>query len=75
MEKLHNFLEHPITNVVTALILIAASLAEGWGSLIDDLTACNFGVHHGVLVFGVIMLLKGVVEALETISRAHRKLK
>jgi len=75
VEKLHNFLEHPITNVVTALILIIASLAEGWGSFVDDLTECNFGVHHGVLVFGVIMLLKGVVEALETISRARRKLK
>ena len=75
MEKLHNFLEHPITNIVTAFILITASLAEGWGSFINDLTECNIGVHHGVLIFGVLMLLRGVVEALETISRAHKKLK
>ena len=73
MERLHTFLEHPTTNMATALILITASLAEGWGSFIDDLTEFNIGVHHGVLVFGVIMLLRGIVEALETLGRTRRK--
>jgi hypothetical protein len=41
----------------------------------DDLVKFDAGVHHGVLLFGFVMLLRGVAEALEAFSRAHKELK
>lgn len=69
MEKLHRILENPVTDIVTALILIITSLSEGWETFIMDITEFKTGVHHGVLLFGILMLVRGVVEALETLSR------
>jgi uncharacterized membrane protein HdeD (DUF308 family) len=73
MELLKLFIDHPITNIVIAIVLIVSSLLEGWESFSEDISEFDLGVHHGVLLFGVVMLLRGVVEALEAIVRAHEK--
>ena len=73
METLKKFIEHPITNISIALVLIVTSLLEGWESFSEDLSEFDMGVHHGVLLFGIVMLLRGIIEALEAVVRAHEK--
>ena len=75
MEALKRFIEHPITNLVIASVLVITSLAEGWESFSTDLSEFDMGVHHGVLLFGIAMLLRGVVETMEAIVRSHERSK
>lgn len=73
MEALKRFLENPVIDILIAITLIISSFAEGWDDLSEGLTEFSLGVHHGVLLFGVAMLLRGVVEFLEALIKAHEK--
>jgi len=73
MKKLKAFIEHPVTNLFIAAVLIGTSLAEGWESFSGDLSEFDAGAHHGVLLFGVAMLLRGIIEATELVIEAHEK--
>lgn len=75
METLLRVVKHPIINIVMAIILVATSLAEGWETFLDDLVKFDAGVHHGVLLFGFVMLLRSIIEALEAVKRAHDEAK
>jgi len=69
LNKLHNFLEHPMVEIAIAVILIASSLAEGWETFSKDLSEFDVGAHHGVLIFGFAMLLRAIVDALDATKR------
>jgi hypothetical protein len=73
MEKIKQFIEHPATNLIIAIVLVGTSLAEGWESFSGDLSEFRVGAHHGVLLLGVAMLIKSIIEALESIIRAHER--
>ena len=75
METLKAFLENPIINIVIALVLIISSFAEGWDDFSEGVTEFSLGVHHGVLLFGTAMLLRGIIEFLEALIKAHEKKK
>ena len=75
METLRSILEHPIMNMATALILIITSIAEGWEEFTNHLNEFHLGVHHGVLLLGLIMLLRGVLEALDSVIEIQERLK
>ena len=70
---LRNLLYHPATNIFIAVILISTSLMEGWDTFYQDVVAAHTGVHHGVFILGVIMLMRGLVEALESFKRVHEE--
>ena len=69
MDRLKAFIEHPVINLAIAIVLISTSLAEGWESFSSDLSDIHVGAHHGVLLFGIAMLVRGIVEALEYFSK------
>ncbi|MBT5723456.1 MAG: hypothetical protein HON77_17550 [Gammaproteobacteria bacterium] len=75
MDRLKAFIEHPVINLTIAIVLISTSLAEGWESFSSDLSDIHVGAHHGVLLFGIAMLVRGIVEALESFVRANEKRK
>ena len=75
MDRLKAFIEHPIINLAIALVLISTGLAEGWESFSSDLSDIHVGAHHGVLLFGIAMLVRGIVEALEYFVKANEKRK
>jgi hypothetical protein len=68
MRALSRFLENPWTNIVVALILIGTSGIEVWEDFAHD-TDAGLGAHHGILVFGVVSLLKAVPDAVEGVQR------
>ena len=69
MNRLARLIKHPTTQIVISLVLIVTSLAEGGKTFIEDLTKFDMGVHHGVLVFGIASLLKGLSDAHEARKR------
>ena len=75
MDRLKAFIEHPVINLTIAIVLISTSLAEGWESFSSDLSDIHVGAHHGVLLFGIAMLVRGIVEALESLIRANARRK
>ena len=72
MHALRRLIDHPVTNLIVALILIATSLAEGWETFFEDLVNFNAGVHHGVLLLGFFNLLRTIPELFEAAERAHK---
>ena len=70
---LRNLLYHPATNIFIAVILISTSLEEGWDTFYQDVVAAQTGAHHGVVILGIIMLIRGLVEALESFKRAREE--
>ena len=75
MDRFRRILNHPFANIFTAAILIVTSLAQGWGDFTRSITDQDAGVHHGVLVFGIVMLLRGIAEALEAVRRVDARQK
>ncbi len=51
--RLRKFLEHPITNLVFAGILIYSSLSEIWSTLLEE-----FRTHHLVILCSLLPLSK-----------------
>ena len=73
MGALKRWLENPSTNIAIALVLVVSSVAEGWGEFVGGISKFEIGVHHGVLLFGLAMLLRGIIEAMEAVERAHKR--
>ncbi len=76
MRLLRRVVEHPLTNLAVAVILIVTSLAEDWTTLQEDLIHLNVGVHHGVLVLGFVKLLRVLPDlfgAAESVSKASER--
>ena len=73
MERLKRILDDPYVNIFIAIVLVYSSVAEGWEEFTHGLTEFDIGVHHGVLLYGVAMFLRGLVEAAESTVRAHEK--
>ncbi|GAB3094688.1 hypothetical protein G8770_01465 [Aestuariicella hydrocarbonica] len=64
---LNSIINSPYLNLFSALVLLSTSLYETIAKL-DELT---LGVHHGVLVFSIIQLVKVVPEMLEGLKQLN----
>lgn len=62
MGTLKKLVEHPVANLIVALLLIFTSAVEGWETLREDFLNLQAGVHHGVFLLGVVNLLKTIPE-------------
>ena len=72
MERIRRFLDSPYTNIAIALVLVISSLGEGVETFVGELSEFDLGVHHGVLLFGLAMLLRGLVETREALDKARK---
>lgn len=72
MKFFRQILEHPVTDILVAIILIGTGIAEGWETFFDDIVTFDIGVHHGVLLYGVVSLLKSILELFEGVERMHK---
>lgn len=73
LRAMRMILEHPWTNFAVAAILIGTGLAEGWDSMADDLQNLKLKSHHGVIVFGMVNLLKSVHDILLGLEKATKE--
>jgi len=57
LQKLKAVVKHPVTQLVTGLILL---ISGGWEVVLDFINAehsLRLGTHHGVALFGLIQML------------------
>ncbi|MBU3069646.1 hypothetical protein KOI40_07425 [Aestuariicella sp. G3-2] len=64
---LNAIINSPYLNLFSALVLLTTSLYE----TITKLDEFTLGVHHGVLVFSIIQLVKVVPEILEGLKQMN----
>lgn len=76
LRKFRMTLHHPAVNLSVALVLVATSLIQIWESLAGEVLTMGIGgmrmdvgVQQGVLVYGVVHLVRAIAELLESLER------
>jgi hypothetical protein len=65
---LRRFVNHPVTQFVVGLILIASGVVEAYDTALDDLHHLRVRVGHGVVILGLVHVLAslpGVIQGIE----------
>jgi hypothetical protein len=65
MQKLKNFAEHPVLNLLVGLILLGIGLYESWSVFSAEMQHFNLGAYHGMMVLGLVQILKAIPELVE----------
>jgi hypothetical protein len=68
LKALKAFAQHPATQLITGLVLLVSG---GWEVVQDFLDAerrFQFGVHHGVALFGLIQMVGSLPELIEGLN-------
>jgi uncharacterized membrane protein YiaA len=65
VKHLKKFVEHPYVNIIVGIVLFLSGLSEAWETLSEDIMNGNFGVHHGVIIFGLFHVLKCIPDMFE----------
>jgi hypothetical protein len=67
-QALRRFVNHPVTQFVVGLILVASGLIEAYDTILDDLHHLRVRVGHGIVILGLVNVLAslpGVIEGIE----------
>jgi hypothetical protein len=67
--RLDRIVRHVVTQLIVALVLIGTSLAEMMETLADDFATHRVRATHGLLVVGLVQLLRALPELIEGIER------
>ena len=67
--KLKAFAQHPTTQLAAGLVLVISGMAEVIYDLMSVEHSFRLGVHHGVLLFGLVQVLGSFPEFIEGMER------
>ena len=70
LQWLRAFVKHPVTQLITGLILLISGGTEVVLDFISAEHSFRLGVHHGVALFGLIQMLGSLPELLEGLDRS-----
>ena len=73
LKKIGRVVDSPYCGMVVGFILVFTSLCEVWGTVWHDVSHFKFGVHHGVIVYGVYTILKSVPDLHEGLRHFNRE--
>ena len=68
--RLDRIVRHVITQLLVALVLIGTSLAEMMETLADDFATYRVRATHGLLVVGLVQLLRALPDLIEGLERS-----
>lgn len=72
MDRLQNILNSSITSIIVSIVLVVASAQEVWTAVETEVSSLQS--HHGILVFGIITLLKSVIQLIESFTKTHERI-
>lgn len=72
LTRLRNFVKHPVTQLVTGLILLISGGTEVVYDFIDAEHILKLGAHHGVALFGLIQALGSLPDVIEGLDESFR---
>jgi hypothetical protein len=67
--RLKVFIEHPGTRLVTGIILLVSGLASAYDDFSSAERMFRLGVHHGVLLWGLVQVLGSIPNLVEGIGQ------
>jgi hypothetical protein len=70
LHKLRIFVKHPVTQMVTGLILLVSGGAEVLYDFLAAERSFALGAHHGVALFGLMQMLGSLPEIVDGIDRS-----
>ncbi len=60
--RIARFVHNPWVDFVLGSLLVVTGFAEVGGSLIYDLSHFNLRIHHGVMLFGIVTMVKALID-------------
>ena len=75
LRRLKAVVEHPVTQLATGFILLVSGLASAYYDFAGTERSLRLGVHHGVILWGLVQVLGSIpdlVEAPHEQSRSPR---
>jgi len=70
--KLKAFAQHPLTQLATGLILFVTGLAQAIDDILHAEHRFRLGVHHGVLLLGLVQVLGSLPSIVEGLDHYFR---
>jgi len=58
----------PYLNLIVGIIMIATSFQEAYETLYDDLKNLSFGAHHGLIVYGLLVVVRALPDIFEGLT-------
>jgi len=74
LDRIRRFTDHPATRMATGLILVVSSIAEGYDTFFDDVQHFRLRAHHGLLIFGLVNMLRSMPDFIEGLESATEAL-
>lgn len=69
LARLDRIVRHAVTQLLVALVLIGTSLAEVSQTLADDFASHHVRAAHGLVLVGLVQLLRALPDLIEGIER------
>lgn len=76
LKKIETAARNPWTEAFIGIVLLITGLADAGESIFEDVTSGNVGAHHGVIMLGMVHVLKAVPSILSSLilfADAERK--
>jgi len=61
---LRKLVSNPYLNLLVAVVLLYSGLSESWHE-IQEIEEFRFGVHHGIIIYSLLQILKTLPEVFE----------
>lgn len=69
LQRLKTAVEHPFTKLATGMILLGSGLATAYSDIANAEHSAQFGVHHGVLLFGLVQVLGSLPDLIDGLGK------
>jgi hypothetical protein len=69
LTRLRLFIRDPLTQLVVGLILVGTGTADVIHDILSTKQSWRIGVHHGVIVLGLMQILQNVPQMVEGFER------
>jgi len=70
--RLRLFVQNPLTQLISGLILVGTGLAEVIEDLASTARTWRIGAHHGVIIFGLLQVLQNIPLVVDGMERWFR---
>ncbi len=67
-KKLRRILENPFLNLIVGIFLLISGLSEAGDTLWDDIVHLNLKVHHGIIIFAILNVMKTIPEFFDSLD-------
>lgn len=65
---LHRVAHHPVLNLLAGMILLLTGVLEALATIVEGLFDFPLGMHHGVIVFGFLQMIKALPDVLKGVK-------